>query len=149
MHPAHECLKKRPTHVYKVGRFDELQSSRQPSANLARNANPLIAHPLFGRDLYFPETGFCSGQPPFRYCGIFASSSPICIYQSCGVGRATGLAIPFRDIASEQWQPKQSNCHCNADKWLGANNKRERIRGWLTWGVDSPGACMFVAPFNC
>ena len=57
----------------------------------------------------------------------------------------TAAHVSFRDIASEQWQPEPSDCHRNADRWVGANNPRERIRGWLTWGIDGLGSCMFVA----
>ena len=57
----------------------------------------------------------------------------------------TAVPIPFRAVASEAWQPKQSDCHRNADKWVATNNQRERIRGWLTWGADGIGSCIFVA----
>jgi hypothetical protein len=57
----------------------------------------------------------------------------------------TAAQISFREVTSEEWQPKQSDCYHNADRWVGGNNARQRIRGWLTWGIDGLGSCMFVA----
>ena len=53
--------------------------------------------------------------------------------------------VPFKAVSIAEWLPLPSQCHKNVDYWIAGRLKSRRVRGWLTWGKDEAGSCLFIA----
>ena len=53
--------------------------------------------------------------------------------------------VSFRAVSIAKWLPQPSQCHENVDYWIAGRHNCTRVRGWLTWGEDELGSCLFIA----
>lgn len=54
-------------------------------------------------------------------------------------------AAAFREVKMPGWEPKLSDCHRNVDFFVERNLGHLAVHGWLTWGPDATGRCLFIA----
>lgn len=53
--------------------------------------------------------------------------------------------VPFREVGSDDGQPKLNDCHGNVESWAARHPAVHVVRGWLFWPPNDAGQYMFMA----